>query len=124
MRRFPNPFLLFLLICLATAAPAQVVAPFAQTNLADTVASLKSQGVSVYTYPLVVSLSEPQVVNGGAFSFSVTGPPGVYSILDTTDLATWTQLGTVQNVIGSATFTDLQSTNSTQKFYRALLQIP
>jgi hypothetical protein len=102
--------------------------PLAVTGLADTVASLSSQGVSVYTYPLAVSLVSPQRTLAGAFGFTLIGPPADYTILGSTDLAAdpaaWNQLGTLTNTLGAAVFTDAEATNSSQKFYRAAARLP
>jgi hypothetical protein len=57
----------------------------------------------------------------GAFGFTLTGPPAVYTILGSTDLAAWSQLGTLTNTLGAAIFTDAEVTNSSPKFYRAHL---
>ena len=84
-------------------------------------ASLRSQGVSVHTYPLGLSLVSPQETRAGAFEFALTGPPAAYTIFNSTDLAIWNQLGTVTNEVGAVAFTDAQATNSSQKFYRARL---
>jgi hypothetical protein len=55
----------------------------------------------------------------GAFEFTLTGPPGTYAILDSTDLATWGELGTLTNELGSAVFTDSSSPDPSRNFYRA-----
>jgi formylglycine-generating enzyme required for sulfatase activity len=56
----------------------------------------------------------------GAFQAGVTGPPGVYAIFSSTDLAAWNALGAVTNSLGSINFTDETAPLSQQKFYRAL----
>jgi hypothetical protein len=55
--------------------------PLAATNLAGTVMSLRNQGVSVFTYPLAVSLVSPSRTMNGAFELTLTGPPGLYPVL-------------------------------------------
>src|SRR5882724_2824304 len=97
--------------------------PLAATNLAGDVASLRNQGVSVFTYPLEVQLVRPRTFTG-RFQFGITGPPGVYAVLGSTDLAAWSVLGTVTNPLGSINFNDVTANLSPQKFYRALLQGP
>jgi len=97
--------------------------PLAATNLAGTVASLQNQGVSVFTYPLAIQLVRPRTLVG-AFQFGITGPPGVYAVLGSADLAVWSALGVVTNSLGSINFTDVTANLSPQKFYRALLQGP
>ena len=75
------------------------------TNLAETVAAVQNQGVSVYTYPLTVELiriREPI----GAFQFAIDGPPGIYSVLGSTNLAVWSVVGNASNGLGKVVFTD------------------
>jgi formylglycine-generating enzyme required for sulfatase activity len=97
--------------------------PLAATNLAVTVASLQNQGVSVFTYPLVAQLVRPLMLVG-AFKFGITGPPGVYTVLGSTNLATWSAVGVATNPLGSVNFHDVTTNVSPQKFYRVLLQVP
>ena len=98
--------------------------PLAATNLAATVATLRDQGVSVFTYPLSVQLISPRQTVEGAFEFALTGPPGVYAVLASTDLAAWSALGIATNTLGSILFTDAAAHLSPQKFYRAQRQSP
>ena len=93
----------------------------AATNLAGDVAALQSQGVAVFTYPRTVRLIRLRQPIG-AFQFAVTGPPGAYAILGSTDLAGWSVVGTVDNPLGAIVFTDVTAHLSPQKFYRVLLQ--
>jgi hypothetical protein len=86
-------------------------------NLAETVASLQNQGTSVFTYPLTVRLIRLRQLLG-AFQFAVTGPPGAYVVLASSDLATWSELGVATNQLGVIVFTDLTADLSAQKFYR------
>ncbi len=95
--------------------------PLAATNLAGVVAWLRNQGVSVFTYPLAIELLRPRTLVG-AFQFGITGPPGVYAVLGSTDLAVWSALGVATNSLGSINFTDVTANLAPQKFYRALLQ--
>jgi len=97
--------------------------PLAATNLAGDVAFLESQGVSVFTYPLEVQLIRIRQPIG-AFQFALTGPPGVYTVLGSPDLAVWSALGVVSNNLGAIVFTDVTAHLSPQKFYRALRQNP
>jgi len=92
----------------------------ASTNLNvnfTTLAGLRTQGINVITYPPALRLASPRLTATGAFTFSLTGPPGRYRILTSTNLSTWSSSGAVTNVIGSADFTD--SGLSRQKFFRA-----
>src|SRR4029077_5108135 len=97
--------------------------PLAATNLAGTVESLRSRGVSVFTYPLSVQLLRPRALVG-AFQFGIIGPPGVYSILGSTDLTAWSAVGVATNLVGSVNFVDATATASPQKFYGAQRQSP
>lgn len=101
--------------------PMALVLPetLAATNLAATVTSLRGQGVSVFTYSLTIQLASPRLTALGAFEFTLTGPPGVYTVLGSADLATWSELGSATNLLGSADFTDLTAGLSTRKLYRA-----
>jgi formylglycine-generating enzyme required for sulfatase activity len=101
-----------------------VVSETLATNLTDTIASMQSQGVSVFTYPLTVQLARPRPLIG-AFQFGILGPPGVYTILQSTDLTNWSMLSAITNNLGSISFVDTTAQLSpTRKFYRALQQSP
>ena len=93
-------------------------------NVNDKIASLRNQGVSVFTYPLAVRLLSPNRTMIGAFEFTLTGPPGLYSVLGSADLSTWHEVGVATNNLGSAAFTDATTILSPRRFYRALLQSP
>src|SRR5206468_12819461 len=95
----------------------------AATNLAGDVAALRNQGVEVFTYPLTVELIRLRQPLG-AFQFALTGPPGVYTVLGSPDLAVWSELGAVSNSLGALVFTDVTAHLSPQRFYRALRQNP
>jgi formylglycine-generating enzyme required for sulfatase activity len=98
-------------------------ATLAATNLAGDVATLRSNGVSVFAYPLTIQLIRlGQPI--GAFQFAVTGPPGVYTVLASPDLTTWSVLGAVSNSLGAVVIMDGTAHFSPQKFYRALQQSP
>jgi hypothetical protein len=91
----------------------------AATNLAGTVATLQSQGVAVFTYPLKIQLIPPLTMIG-AFKFGIVGPPGIYAVQDSTNLAAWSAAGVATNTVGSVLFLDGNSDASPQKFYRVL----
>jgi formylglycine-generating enzyme required for sulfatase activity len=97
--------------------------PAAATNLAFTVGTLRNQGVSVFTYPLAVHLVQPRTLAGG-FQFGLTGPPGVYTVFGSTDLAAWSTVGLTTNKLGVINFTDATSPFSPRKFYRAVQLAP
>jgi len=100
-----------------------VLSELTATNLAGDVAALRDQGVSIFTYPLEVQLVRPQPFVG-RFQFGITGPPGVYAVLGSTDLVVWSLVGPATNSLGSINFNDVTVNSSPQKFYRALLQGP
>ena len=97
--------------------------PLATGGLAEDVAALRSQGVSVFTYPLTVQLIRLRQPPG-AFQFAVTGPPAVYTVLGSPDLTAWSAVGTVTNSLGAIVFTDTEAQLSSRKFYRAQRQTP
>jgi hypothetical protein len=107
-----NPFVTFV-----------ISEPMAATNLAPVVAALRNQGVSVFTYPLDARLVQPLMLPG-SFKLGITGPPGVYSIVASTNLATWSAVGVATNPLGSVIFHDVTTNVLPQKFYRVLLQGP
>jgi Leucine-rich repeat (LRR) protein len=91
--------------------------PLAVTSMAEELVFVQSQGVSVFTYPLEIQLVEPRTPVG-AFQFGIVGPPGVYAVLASTNLALWNQIGITTNNVGSVRFTDTTAHFSEQKFYR------
>jgi formylglycine-generating enzyme required for sulfatase activity len=97
--------------------------PLATTGLAGVVDSLRNQGVAVFTYPLVAQLVQPLMLTG-AFKLGITGPPGVYTVLGSTNLEAWSTVGVATNPLGSIHFTDVTANASPQKFYRLQLQSP
>ena len=105
-----NPFVTFV-----------ISEPMAVTNLAPVVAELRNQGVSVFTYPLDIQLVRTLEL-AGAFKFAITGPPGVYTVLGSTNLADWSAVGEVNNPHGGVNFHDATENALRRRFYRALLQ--
>jgi formylglycine-generating enzyme required for sulfatase activity len=95
----------------------------AKTNLTATIAALEANGVSVFTYPLEIELVRPRSFVG-RFQFGITGPPGVYTVLGSTNLSAWSAVGTAKNELGSISFNDVTVNASLAKFYRALRQSP
>jgi formylglycine-generating enzyme required for sulfatase activity len=104
-----NPLILF------------VLSELAATNLAADVTFLQSQGIPVFAYPLTVQLVKPRP-SDGAFQFGITGPPGIYTVLGSTNLAAWSVVRAVTNRVGALNFTDVTGNLIPQKFYRVLLQ--
>jgi hypothetical protein len=90
----------------------------AATTLAGTVATLRQQGVTVFTYPLSTQLISPRQNGAGNFQFTLTGPPGIYTVLSSTNLSNWTELGTVTNQLGNVVFTDTRASRPAQSFYQ------
>jgi formylglycine-generating enzyme required for sulfatase activity len=97
--------------------------PLAATGMASVVDSFQTQGVSVFTYPVVAKLVEPLMLIG-AFKFAITGPPGVYSILRSTNLTAWSPVRMANNPLGSVNFVDATTNSFPQRFYRVMLQSP
>ena len=95
----------------------------ATNHIAGDIAFLRNQGVSVFTYPLAIQLVKPLMLIG-SFKFGITGPPGVYSVLGSTNLATWSAVGVATNPLGSVIFHDVTTNVLPQKFFRVLLQVP
>jgi hypothetical protein len=92
--------------------------PLAATNLATEVQSFRAEGVSVVTFPVVPQLIPPSLVRDGAFGFQIIGPPGVDTVMTSTNLVDWTDAGTITNQFGNAVFSDTAADSSTRKFYR------
>jgi len=91
--------------------------PAATNLLASLVVSLQNGGINVFTYPLTARLIRPQPLIG-AFQFAISGPPGAYTVLGSTNLADWSELGVLTNRLGKIGFTDGTAHLSLQKFYR------
>jgi Leucine-rich repeat (LRR) protein len=96
--------------------------PLATTSPAGTVDRLRGQGVSIYTYPLAVSLVSPHHTAGGSFTFTLTGPPGLYRVRVTSDFSTWIDSDSFTNLLGSGTFTDSSADQRPQSFYRVKVE--
>ncbi len=92
--------------------------PLATRNLAAMVTDLQNEGIPVFTYPLDIKLTK-LIKADGAFRFGITGPPGFYRVLSSTNLATWSALDIVNNPLGSILFLDAATNLPPQKFYRA-----
>ena len=93
--------------------------PLAAINLADVVTALQNQKISVFAYPLTPRMVAPRELGDGSFQFAVVGPPGVYTILSSTNLTAWSELAVVTNQIGVVRFEDVAARLSPQKFYAA-----
>jgi hypothetical protein len=97
--------------------------PLAATGMAGVVDFIRNQGINVFTYPLAARLVR-LLASAGAFKFGLVGPPGVYTVVGSTNLVTWSAVGVATNPLGSVNFTDVTANASRQKFYRVLLQTP
>jgi len=89
-------------------------------HLPGVIASLENQGIPVFTYPMEVQLKK-LIQLPGAFRFGIAGPPGVYRVFSSTNLASWSMFDVVNNPLGGIFFTDTAAHLSPQKFYRAQL---
>ncbi|HTH47620.1 MAG TPA: SUMF1/EgtB/PvdO family nonheme iron enzyme [Candidatus Limnocylindria bacterium] len=87
-------------------------------RLPETVAALQQAGIPVFTYPLTIQLKKQQLFPNGAFRFAITGPPGNYTVLSSTNLTDWTELGHSTNSLGSIFITDTFAQFSPTKYYR------
>ncbi len=97
--------------------------PLAATGMASVVDSLQNQGVPVFTYPLTARLVKPLPLIG-SFKFGITGPPGMYTVLGSTNLEVWSVVGVAANPLGSVNFHDVSTNAPPQRYYRAVLQVP
>jgi len=91
--------------------------PLAAIILAELTVVLDGQSVSVFTYPLTTQLVAPRQPGDGSFQFALTGPPGVYVVLASTNLVAWSELAFLTNQIGTVRFEDVAAPLSSQKFY-------
>jgi formylglycine-generating enzyme required for sulfatase activity len=90
----------------------------AATGLSGTVATLRGQGVSIFTFPIDFRL-RPRLGLGGALELTLEGPPGIYSVLDSTNLAIWKSVAAITNQLGSIVFQGDAAEGSPQRFFRA-----
>lgn len=69
-----------------------------------------------------ISLGQPYQAGDGFFHFTITSSPGlVLRVEATTNLTTWTLIGTVTNATGTMDFADTNSPSFKQRFYRVVL---
>src|SRR4030095_897107 len=95
--------------------------PFVPSSFLGTIAALKTPNGHHEHYPLTIQLLRPRQLTG-AFEFGISEPPGVYTVLGSSDLANWQQVGIASNGIGGGSFVDVRSQLSSQRFYQALSQ--
>lgn len=68
-------------------------------------------------------LLEPAVMGNGSFQFVLAGIAGrSYDVEATTNLNHWDVVGSLTNTSGTEVFSDLEATNFTHRFYRAILR--
>ncbi len=72
-----------------------------------------------FPYPLAIRMETPQRAASGDVELAVTGPPGVYAILGSTALATWSQAGQATNQVGRVSFMDTSSPFAAARYFRA-----
>jgi hypothetical protein len=84
-------------------------------GLADEVSDIRNQGADVVTYPSANELVRVLPLAGGAFKFGITGPPGVYTVLRSTNLTDWSMLSSVTDPLGSINFVDMKANASPAK---------
>jgi hypothetical protein len=72
----------------------------------------------IYLYPWAVSLISAHLTTAGDFEFTLTGPPGAYTVLGSADLVAWSTPGTLTNILGTALFTDSMVKSKLHNLYR------
>ena len=84
--------------------------------------SVASSNALLTVIDTTVRLSGARMTSSG-FQFQLTGPPGSYRFLASTDLLTWLPISTnATSPSGTLIYTDLSSSNFVRRFYRAQLQ--
>ena len=68
------------------------------------------------------SLSISTNASNGLLVYQLTGQPATYTVQASIDLLNWTNIAILANTIGTVNFVDQNSTNYTQRFYRATAQ--
>ena len=114
----------FLANPLTTLVISELLAGSANLSInLTTIPALQNQGISVFIYPLTVQLVRLQLLPG-AFQFGISGPPGLYAVLASTNLTQFNKLAVVTNTLGAVVFTDTTAHLSPVKFYNAFLLSP
>ncbi len=120
----PDMTRLFSLILDGNPLTQLVLSEEEATHVPGVIVTLENRGIPVFKYPLTVQLKKQMRLPGGAFRFEITGPPGNYTVLGSTNLVDWTELGASIDPLGSIFITDTFTQFSPQKFYRVQLQTP
>ena len=74
--------------------------------------------------PALIEQARETVTSDDGLYRIVNLPPGVYTVFGSTDLTNWSEVGSVDNTVGSISFVDESSHLFPQRFYRTLLQNP
>jgi hypothetical protein len=95
----------------------------AGTSNAAVVASLQAKGVIItnlyQSLQPVILPGSPQLLPGGRLSLRFSSVLGRnYSVLASTNLTQWTNLGTFQGLLGSSSFTDSNTAPYSRRYYR------
>jgi len=76
--------------------------------------------ISLKLATVTARLTMPTPLPDGSFQFSVTATAGqVFEVDATADFVTWTPLGTLTNITGTANFSDTSAGDFPRRFYRA-----
>ena len=62
----------------------------------------------------------PHRTDAAAFEFTLSGPPGLYAVLSSANLAAWNDLGAVTNNLCRAVFFDIEAGLSPQSSLRPM----
>jgi hypothetical protein len=81
-----------------------------------------TSAVAVLTVASPPLLLNARTTANGTFTFTLSGVAGLSYVIEvTTNLEEWTPLASVTNIADQADFTDMTSSNSVSRFYRARL---
>jgi hypothetical protein len=92
----------------------------ANGNLSNLVSELRAQSVTIHVYADSASLHGGRLAPNGAFSFSLSGPPGTYEVLASTNADHWFVTGRLANRTGSVAFTNFAASGFRQLFQSAV----
>ena len=98
--------------------------PLADGSLAAWVSQLRAQGVTVHPYAIDVTLRDWRRDSGGSFSFQLSGPPGIYQVLASTNFNSSFVAGRLTNQTGYATFTNVAANGFLQLYHWAVRLAP
>lgn len=102
---------------LAVVAATNPAMPFVDLTANSSARFYRLQELSANS----IRLQNPKWI-ANAFQLEVLSPSGLrFEVQASTDLVSWSGLGTISNALGTVQYTDMQATNSPKRFYRALL---